>query len=79
VSPTTRFGLRSLFGINGEWEGKKEKPEQANTTFTGSAKDGKITAVLTISSIPWPGVLAGRKEALCRGWNGHADRSDLEL
>jgi gluconolactonase len=36
-----------LFGINGEWEGKKEKPEQATTNVYRIAKDGKITAVLT--------------------------------
>lgn len=36
-----------LFGINGEWEGKKEKPEQANTNVFRIAKDGKLTAVTT--------------------------------
>jgi gluconolactonase len=36
-----------LFGINGEWEGKKEKPEQAATNVYRIAKDGKITAVVT--------------------------------
>jgi gluconolactonase len=36
-----------LFGINGEWEGKKEKPEQASTNVYRIAKDGKITAVIT--------------------------------
>ena len=35
-----------LFGINGEWEGKKEKPEQANTNVFRIAKDGKLTAVI---------------------------------
>jgi gluconolactonase len=36
-----------IFGINGEWEGKKEKPEQATTNVYRLAKDGKLTAVLT--------------------------------
>src|SRR6201747_591147 len=36
-----------LFGINGEWEGKKEKPEQATTNVYRIANDGKITAVIT--------------------------------
>ena len=36
-----------LFGINGEWEGKKEKPEQATTDVYRIANDGKLTAVLT--------------------------------
>jgi gluconolactonase len=36
-----------IFGINGEWEGKKEKPEQATTNVYRIAKDGKLTAVIT--------------------------------
>ena len=36
-----------LFGINGEWEGKKEKPEQATTNVYRIAKDGKMSAVIT--------------------------------
>ena len=36
-----------LFGINGEWEGKREKPEQATTNVYRLAKDGKLTAVIT--------------------------------
>lgn len=36
-----------IFGINGEWEGKKEKPEQATTNVYHVAKDGKLTAVIT--------------------------------
>jgi gluconolactonase len=36
-----------LFGINGEWEGKKEKTEQESTNVYRIAKDGKITAVIT--------------------------------
>ena len=35
------------FGIIGEWEGNKEKPEQANTNVFRLDKDGKLTAVIT--------------------------------
>ena len=36
-----------LFGINGEWEGFKAKPEQATTNVYRIASDGRITAVIT--------------------------------
>jgi sugar lactone lactonase YvrE len=36
-----------LFGINGEWEGNKEKPEQATTNVYRIGTDGKLTAVIT--------------------------------
>ncbi|MDO8772407.1 MAG: SMP-30/gluconolactonase/LRE family protein [Burkholderiaceae bacterium] len=36
-----------LFGINGEWEGSRAKPEQANTNVFRIGKDGKLTAVIT--------------------------------
>lgn len=36
-----------LFGINGEWEGSKAKPEQATTNVYRLAADGKLTAVIT--------------------------------
>jgi gluconolactonase len=36
-----------LFGINGEWEGARAKPEQATTNVYRIAKDGKLTAVIT--------------------------------
>jgi gluconolactonase len=35
------------FGINGDWEGFKAKPEQATTNVYRIAKDGKLTAVIT--------------------------------
>jgi gluconolactonase len=35
------------FGINGEWEGFKAKPEQANTNVFRIGTDGKLTAVIT--------------------------------
>jgi gluconolactonase len=36
-----------LFGINGEWEGARAKPEQATTNVYRIAPDGRITAMLT--------------------------------
>jgi gluconolactonase len=36
-----------LFGINGEWEGSRAKPEQATTNLYRIAADGKISALLT--------------------------------
>jgi len=36
-----------LFGINGEWEGARAKPEQANTNVFRIAPDGKLSAVIT--------------------------------
>ena len=36
-----------LFGINGEWEGSKAKPEQATTNVYRIGTDGVLTAMLT--------------------------------
>ncbi|MDD0809610.1 SMP-30/gluconolactonase/LRE family protein [Curvibacter sp. RS43] len=36
-----------LFGINGEWEGSRAKPEQATTNVYRIAPDGQIKAVIT--------------------------------
>ena len=36
-----------IFGINGEWEGKREKPEQETTNVYRIGKDGKLAAVIT--------------------------------
>lgn len=36
-----------LFGINGEWEGSRARPEQASTNVYRIAADGKLTAVIT--------------------------------
>ena len=36
-----------LFGINGEWEGFRAKPEQATTNVYRIAADGKLSAVIT--------------------------------
>jgi gluconolactonase len=35
------------FGINGDWEGFKAKPEQANTNVFRIGTDGKLSAVIT--------------------------------
>jgi len=36
-----------IFGINGEWEGARAKPEQANTNVFRLGSDGKLTAMIT--------------------------------
>ncbi len=36
-----------IFGINGEWEGSRAKPEQATTNVYRIGSDGKIAAVIT--------------------------------
>ncbi len=36
-----------LFGINGEWEGSRAKPEQATTNVYRIGTDGKLSAVIT--------------------------------
>ncbi|WBV42639.1 SMP-30/gluconolactonase/LRE family protein [Pseudoroseomonas cervicalis] len=36
-----------LFGINGEWEGSRARPEQATTNVYRIGTDGKIAAVIT--------------------------------
>jgi gluconolactonase len=35
------------FGINGEWEGSRARPEQATTNVYRLTPDGKLTAVIT--------------------------------
>jgi gluconolactonase len=36
-----------LFGINGEWEGSRARPEQATTNVYRIGKDGSLSAVIT--------------------------------
>ena len=65
-----------LFGINGEWEGKKEKPEQATTNVYRLTKDGKLTAVIT--DIVNPNGLAfspDEKKLYVVEWKGTPNRS----
>ena len=63
-----------LFGINGEWEGKKEKPEQATTNVYRIAKDGKLTAVLTDLVNP-NGWRSRRTKRSSMSWSGRARRT----
>ena len=65
-----------LFGINGEWEGKTDKPEQATTNVYRIAKDGKLTAVLT--DLVNPNGLAfspDEKKLYVVEWKGTPNRS----
>jgi gluconolactonase len=65
-----------LFGINGEWEGKKEKPEQATTNVYRIDPKGKLTAVIT--DLVNPNGLAfspDEKKLYVVEWRGTPNRS----
>jgi gluconolactonase len=65
-----------LFGINGNWEGFKAKPEQANTNVFRIGTDGKLTAV--ISDLVNPNGLAfspDEKKLYVVEWKGTPNRS----
>ena len=65
-----------LFGINGEWEGFKAKPEQANTNVFRIAPDGKLSAVIT--DLVNPNGLAfspDEKKLYVIEWKGTPNRS----
>jgi len=65
-----------LFGINGEWEGSRAKPEQATTNVYRIAADGKISAVLT--ELVNPNGLAfspDEKKLYVVEWKGTPNRS----
>jgi gluconolactonase len=65
-----------LFGINGEWEGSRAKPEQATTNVYRIATDGKITAMIT--DILNPNGLAfspDEKKLYVVEWRGTPNRS----
>lgn len=65
-----------LFGINGEWEGSRAKPEQATTNVYRIDKGGKITAVIT--DIFNPNGLAfspDEKKLYVVEWKGTPNRS----
>jgi gluconolactonase len=65
-----------LFGIIGEWEGKKEKPEQATTNVFRIGADGKLTAVIT--DLVNPNGLAfspDEKKLYVVEWKGTPNRS----
>jgi gluconolactonase len=65
-----------LFGINGEWEGSRAKPEQASTNVYRIAPDGKLSAVIT--DIVNPNGLAfspDEKKLYVVEWKGTPNRS----
>jgi gluconolactonase len=65
-----------LFGINGEWEGSRAKPEQATTNVYRIGTDGKVTAVIT--DIVNPNGLAfspDEKKLYVVEWRGTPNRS----
>jgi gluconolactonase len=65
-----------LFGINGEWEGSRAKPEQATTNVYRIGPDGKVTAVIT--DIVNPNGLAfspDEKKLYVVEWKGTPHRS----
>ena len=69
-----------LFGINGEWEGSRAKPEQATTNVYRIGADGKLTRGDHRPRQPErAGVLARREEALRGRVEGHAQPQHLEL
>lgn len=65
-----------LFGINGEWEGSRAKPEQETTNVYRLAPDGKLTAVIT--DLVNPNGLAfspDEKKLYVVEWRGTPNRS----
>jgi gluconolactonase len=65
-----------VFGINGEWEGSRAKPEQATTNVYRLASDGKLTAVIT--DLVNPNGLAfspDEKKLYVVEWRGTPNRS----
>ena len=65
-----------LFGINGEWEGSRAKPDQATTNVYRLSSDGKLAAVLT--DLVNPNGLAfspDEKKLYVVEWKGTPNRS----
>jgi gluconolactonase len=65
-----------LFGINGEWEGFRAKPEQAGTNVYRIGTDGKLTAIIT--DLVNPNGLAfspDEKKLYVVEWKGTPNRS----
>lgn len=65
-----------LFGINGEWEGSKAKPEQASTNVYRLGADGRLAAVIT--DLVNPNGLAfspDEKKLYVVEWKGTPNRS----
>jgi gluconolactonase len=75
-SDNTIWFTDPLFGINGEWEGSKAKPEQATTNVYRIAADGKLSAVIT--DLVNPNGLAfspDEKKLYVVEWKGTPNRS----
>ena len=65
-----------LFGINGEWEGTRAKPEQATTNVYRIGSDGKVSAAIT--DLVNPNGLAfspDEKKLYVVEWKGTPNRS----
>jgi gluconolactonase len=65
-----------VFGINGDWEGYKATPEQANTNVFRIGTDGKLTAIIT--DLVNPNGLAfspDEKKLYVVEWKGTPNRS----
>ena len=65
-----------IFGINGEWEGTRAKPEQATTNVYRIGTDGKVSAVIT--ELVNPNGLAfspDEKKLYVVEWKGTPNRS----
>lgn len=65
-----------LFGINGEWEGSRARPEQASTNVYRIAPDGRVAAVIT--DLVNPNGLAfspDEKKLYVVEWRGTPNRS----
>ena len=65
-----------LFGINGEWEGSRAKPEQATTNVYRIGADGKVAAMIT--DLVNPNGLAfspDEKKLYVVEWKGTPNRS----
>jgi len=75
-SDNTIWFTDPLFGISGEWEGSRAKPEQATTNVYRIGTDGKVTAVIT--DIVNPNGLAfspDEKKLYVVEWKGTPNRS----
>ncbi|HEY8613924.1 MAG TPA: SMP-30/gluconolactonase/LRE family protein [Roseomonas sp.] len=75
-SDNTIWFTDPLFGLNGEWEGSRATPEQANTNVFRISGDGRLTAV--ISDLVNPNGLAfspDEKKLYVVEWKGTPNRS----
>lgn len=68
-----------LFGINGEWECFKAKPEQERTNVYRIGTDGKLTAVITDLVNPNGLAFSLDEKILRSGGKRHTEPQHLEL